>query len=719
MLMMPPVFTFSLPKRLAQPFQAPAKVLTACLLTGSLLGQALPAQPVLVKDLLPGPQGSSPAHLTHVNGTLFFTATHATGAALWKSDGTPAGTVRVKDIATASGRTAPGALTDVNGRLFFVAPNGTGGADLWKSDGTGPGTVKVRTIYSGAPAEANFPDFELTGADGTLFFTTRNDAHGAELWKSDGTPGGTVMVKDIFPGAGGSLPGELTHANGTLFFRADDGTRGRGLWKSDGTARGTVMVKDIFPPHEGSLPGYLARVEGTVFLAADDGTSGPELWKSDGTAGGTVLVRDIIPGDGGSYPGDLTDVNGTLFFTTAIGLWKSDGTAKGTVLVRPVFATDLTNVDGTLFFVAYNRDGDAELWKSDGTPAGTVPLKRDFHPGAADLPPGNLTAVNGKLFFRAHNAQGAELWQSDGTPGGTVMVKDIRPGPGSAFASSGGAYLTNVNGTLFFAANDGAKGSELWKYAPGEVPAAAALRINAGGGAYRTADDKRYQADGYFTGGVVSTPAPGAVAGTGDDPLYQNGRHGAAFRYHIPVKNGTYEVVLHFAETWWGNLAPGGVGSRKFNVSIEGVRKLTEYDIFAKAGGAMIAVRETFRVAVDDGALDLAFSKGSADLAAVKAIEVRPVAAPARLAADAEVASPVRLYPNPVADRLTVRLAFPAGAVEATSVTDAAGRSLQANGHRQVAGDELQLDVSALKPGLYLLHLQTGGEEQRVRFVKK
>ena len=717
--MMPPVFTFSLPKRLAQPFQAPAKLLTTCLLTGSLLGQALPAQTVLVKDLLPGPQGSSPAHLTDVNGTLFFTTAHAsTGTALWKSDGTPAGTVRVKDIASASGRSVPDQLTDVDGTLFFVAPNGTGGADLWKSDGTGPGTVKVRTIYAGAPAEADFPDFELTGTGGTLFFTTCHPNHGAELWKSDGTARGTVMVRDIFPGAGGSFPGELTPANGTLFFRADDGTRGRGLWKTDGTAAGTVLVKDIFPPHEGSLPGYLAGIKGTVFLAADDGASGPELWKSDGTPGGTVLVRDIIPGDGGAYPGDLTDVNGTLFFTTAIGLWKSDGTAKGTVLVRPVFATDLTDVDGTLFFLTY-RDGDAELWKSDGTAAGTVPLKKDFHPGSPDLPPGDLTAVNGKLFFPEHRAHGAELWKSDGTPGGTVMMKDIHPGPGSAFAADQAHYLTNVGGTLFFAATDGAKGPELWKHAPGEVPAAATLRINAGGGAYQAADGRRYQADGYFAGGVVSTAATGAVAATGDDPLYRDGRHGAAFRYNIPVPNGTYEVVLHFAETWWGNRVPGGAGSRKFNVDIEGVRRLTGYDIFAKAGGAMTAVRETFRVAVADGALNLHFSKGSADLAAVKAIEVRPVADPARLAAEAGEASPVRLYPNPVADRLTVRLAFPAGAVEATSVSDAAGRSLQTNGHRQVADDELQLDVSALKPGLYLLHLQSGGAEQRVRFVKK
>ena len=43
------------------------------------------------------------------------------------------------------------------------------------------------------------------------------------------------------------LPRNLTNVNGTLFFTADDGTNGRELWKSDGTAAGTVLVKDISP----------------------------------------------------------------------------------------------------------------------------------------------------------------------------------------------------------------------------------------------------------------------------------------------------------------------------------------------------------------------------------------------------------------------------------------------------------------------------------------
>ncbi|MFN9606463.1 MAG: hypothetical protein ACK6A7_23900, partial [Planctomycetota bacterium] len=78
-----------------------------------------------------------------------------------------------------------------------------------------------------------------------LFFEASTHATGFELWKSDGTASGTVMVKDIRPGAPQSrLSYALTHVNGTLLFRAEDGNHGYELWKSDGTAGGTVMVKD-------------------------------------------------------------------------------------------------------------------------------------------------------------------------------------------------------------------------------------------------------------------------------------------------------------------------------------------------------------------------------------------------------------------------------------------------------------------------------------------
>lgn len=67
-----------------------------------------------------------------------------------------------------------------------------------------------------------------------MFFNGQTATTGLELWKSDGTAAGTVMVKDINVGEGNGGGSQLININGYE------------LWKSDGSATGTVMVKDIF-----------------------------------------------------------------------------------------------------------------------------------------------------------------------------------------------------------------------------------------------------------------------------------------------------------------------------------------------------------------------------------------------------------------------------------------------------------------------------------------
>jgi len=361
----------------------------------------------------------------------------------------------------------PSALTDVNGTLYFQATDGTNGIELWKSDGTEAGTVMVKDIYSGVNG-AN--PTNLTDVNGVLYFSATDGTNGTELWKSDGTDAGTVMVKNI-NSAGDSMPVNLTDVNGTLYFSATDGTNGVELWKSDGTLNGTAMVKDISTGVSSSSTTNLTDVNGTLYFTANDGTNGIELWKSDGTSAGTVMVKDIVSGSNEPYAKYLTNVNGTLYFQANDGingleLWKSDGTDVGTVMVKNIdnIATNskpanLTNVNGTLYFTANDGTNGYELWKSDGTNAGTVMVK-DIRSGALSSAPANLTDVNGTLYFSPYEGtNGYELWKSDGTDAGTVIVKDIASGTGSSTPKN----LTNVNGTLYFQATDGTNGIELWK----------------------------------------------------------------------------------------------------------------------------------------------------------------------------------------------------------------------------------------------------------------
>ncbi len=376
----------------------------------------------------------------------------------------------VKDVHTISSPNElnPSQITAVGNTVFFVSTVTGYGAELWKSDGTAAGTVLVKDILNGSGGSN--PDF-LTNINGILYFRANDSINGNELWKSDGTAAGTVMIKDIRSGISPSNPRYLTNVNGTLHFAANDGTNGYELWKSDGTAAGTVMIKDIRSGISPSNPRYLTNVNGTLFFRAGDGLTGDELWKSDGTASGTELVKDILLGNGHSSPAQLTNVNGTLYFRAAdsaangFELWRSDGTSSGTTIVKEIVGTGavypvhLTNVSGTLYFIGNDGSSGHELWKSDGTSVGTVMVK-DIRAGSDGSIASNLTNVNGTVYFTANDgSSGHELWKSDGTAVGTAMVRDIQNGGGSSIPT----LLTNVAGTLLFTANDGVNGLELWR----------------------------------------------------------------------------------------------------------------------------------------------------------------------------------------------------------------------------------------------------------------
>ena len=378
----------------------------------------------------------------------------------------------VKDIAAGSVLSSfPANLTNVNGTLYFAASTIASGSELWKSDGTDVGTVLVKDISTGifGSGPAN-----LTNVNGTLFFSANDGVNGAELWKSNGTAAGTVLVENINPGGAHSSPSDLTNVNGRLLFTADDGVAGREVWESQGTAVTTSSLGDLNPGAPSSNPSSLTAVGSILFFNAFSPTIGAELrHRANGAA--LIVSHDIWTGTTGgnpnsSNPANLTNVGGQLYFTANDGvngaeLWKSNGAGTVIALVKDIrpglsgsSATNLTDVNGTLFFSANDGVNGAELWKSDGTAAGTV-LVKDIRPGIAASSPANMVNVNGTLFFSANDGvNGVELWKSDGTAAGTVLVKDIVPGVNP----SSPADLTNVNGTLFFSAFALTSGVELW-----------------------------------------------------------------------------------------------------------------------------------------------------------------------------------------------------------------------------------------------------------------
>ncbi|QDT71734.1 ELWxxDGT repeat protein [Lacipirellula limnantheis] len=363
----------------------------------------------------------------------------------------------------------PAMLVEVSNHVFFTARTQNAGQELWKSDGTVAGTVVVKDITSGL---GDTYMRSLTNVEGTLYFFANDGVHGLELWKSDGTATGTVMVRDINPGSSGSYGGSLTNAGGTLFFQASSGAGGAGLFKSNGTDEGTVLL----PSGEGGAS-YLTAVGGLVYFTSPDLGGIRRLWKSDGTPEGTTRISPELIGARGGAPRDLVELNGALLFwawndVSVNTLWRSDGTAAGTVVLRDFTGSDASshfpvNVSGTLYFRASDAAHGYELWKSDGTTTGTL-LVRDIRPGSAgglaDALPQygdpQITNVGGRVFFAANDgAHGRELWTTDGSSAGTTMVTDLRPGAANTYIHD----LVNFGGTLYFVASDDVAGAEVRK----------------------------------------------------------------------------------------------------------------------------------------------------------------------------------------------------------------------------------------------------------------
>jgi ELWxxDGT repeat protein len=280
---------------------------------------------------------------TEIGGTLYFGGMDPAGRSLslYKTDGTVAGTGLVeRDLMGSSGIRSIPDFAQAGGKLFFIATyygtnftgstNGTFGSGVWVSDGsTMAGTTEL--------GSASTPD-ALAAIGSTVYFGKNEGTFDnyAQLWKTNGTQAGTVLVKDLVPGTSGSTdpsPSHLTAAGNTLYFTGSNGSHGIELRKSNGTEAGTTMVEDIRPGKDGSTPTNLTPVGNTLFFIANDGSHGSELWRSNGTEAGTYMVKDVGPGGVGGVA-NLTEAGGLLYFSGYDGskwqLWRSDGSAEGT-----------------------------------------------------------------------------------------------------------------------------------------------------------------------------------------------------------------------------------------------------------------------------------------------------------------------------------------------------------------------------------------------------
>jgi hypothetical protein len=136
--------------------------------------------------------------------------------------------------------------------------------------------------------------------------------------------------------------------------------------------------------------------------------------------------------------------------------------------------------------------------------------------------------------------------------------------------------------------------------------------------------------DRFFSGGSVLVHSSERIFRTLDPDVYRHLRNGD-FRYDIPLRPGSYELHLHFAETGLSDFISAessGEGQRLFRVSANGKLILDLFDVVADAAGANTSDERVFRniSPAEDGFLHLSFTsfRGAAILSGM---EVLPVSA--------------------------------------------------------------------------------------------
>lgn len=420
-------------------------------------------------DLDSDPSAPGPFSLTGVDGRVFFFANERPDSfELWSSGGTTTGSMFVSEIPQARTSSAePPYLripTSVNGSLYFLQPPQItffeAPHSLWRSDGTTTGTSTV--VDSANNPVAN--PCQLAPFGDRLLYRTQctHDFNHGNLHITDGTPDETQHVlssEALFPDVSHfaifqdsiiafincqlsridsvtfdatELPDTTTPQSHPRLFATTDHViylgdpteTGMTLAFTDGTMSGADVDVFTFDPRA-TLDEAHVTGENLFFNVVDE-FNAMQLWASDGKSDGTFRLTDLRSDSIGTQARELANVNGTLFFTTNDGnhgyeLWKSNGTADGS---------------------------GHELWRSEGTPQTTV-RAADLIPGPDGSEPGDVVAVDGRLFFLADNANASrQLFSSRYGVSGDLNYDGIVDNQDSAilfgnWAGSGVADLIN------------------------------------------------------------------------------------------------------------------------------------------------------------------------------------------------------------------------------------------------------------------------------------
>ena len=365
---------------------------------------------------------------------------------------------------------------------YLATDDGVHGYEIYRSDGTAGGTSLVTDFDPGS-----YPGVipSATGHSGVVMnnllyyigfnFGTAAGPLGESLARTDGTAAGTQAVK-IIANINGSVS-NLTVAGSKIFFTMN--ATGP-LWVSDGTSNGTQLMSSVVPSIASLQVQSMLSLNNKLYILA---TNSMEQFKydlivTDGTAAGTTVLKSAFTGRTLFYAGstvlfDVDDGNG--------GIWSTDGTIAGTQLMLSNVGID-TSVSSstTAYFIGRNPTNET-LYSTNGTAAGTTPIKT----GLGSPRDGMGILPNGVALYIAQQGTTYTLYRSDGTSGGTSALLALDT-PNSATLQ-----VTDVGNVGIFAGSDSTHGQVLWK-SDGTIAGTTVLPINN----YAAANPVHFISDG-------------------------------------------------------------------------------------------------------------------------------------------------------------------------------------------------------------------------------
>ncbi|MEQ9376133.1 MAG: T9SS type A sorting domain-containing protein [Imperialibacter sp.] len=311
-------------------------------------------------------------------------------------------------------------ICEFNEQALFLANDGVNGNELWITDGTEGGTSLLKDTNEGASGITNFFHMQV-GSDLFIIIDTK------EVWKTDGTAAGTILVKD-FTGIGSIQfdAGEAISLNGKLYFRVFNATSGKAtLWETNGTEPGTVQSTE-----EEFSSFHIRSIDSDLFIIGNWYTSGfnySGILKENPLSDAAEMIWSI---DNDYVAQVMPTISGIIYFSLDDDLWKTDGTLSGTELVKTVDGNIRGTIggyempNGEIIFFASDVEHGYEIWKTDGTEGGTAVLK-DIYPGIVSSYPLFPITYNDEIFFTASDGKhGTELWKTNGTESGTTLLFD-------------------------------------------------------------------------------------------------------------------------------------------------------------------------------------------------------------------------------------------------------------------------------------------------------